>query len=391
MNKNNLLRIILAGLIICVLAMSSVGTVSAETQSTFVITDFSMYPDTLMPGESGIVTVTLKNTGTMFAPIDQIYIKDADGITSTVSQYQNPIGGVGAGDTITLSLPITSNGKTGTFYPVLYVDFMNAGDYLKYPFPVIVDDQSVVISVNSRPDVFEAGTTQTVVLSIGNPRMNEIEGVQVSASGDGVTSKQTSVFLGEISGNSAKNTTISVTTSGKTSEVTFVVTYRNGANWHTESISVPLESGISKTGAELVINNIEVKENVKGYYTIIGDVNNAGLTTAKTLVVTYEGAAEAGPYTSYVVGSLDEDGLSEFELSFKDPVDGNITLIFTYKDTNGNIYTEKEVISVSDTISDSASSSEASPIATILIVIVILIVLAGGFVAWKKGKIFARK
>ncbi|MDD3256853.1 MAG: hypothetical protein PHU87_01175, partial [Methanocorpusculum sp.] len=64
---------------------------------------------------------------------------------------------------------------------------------------------------------------------------------------------------------------------------------------------------------------------------------------------------------------------------------------FTYKDTNGNIYTEKEVISVSDTISDSASSSEASPIATILIVIVILIVLAGGFVAWKKGKIFARK
>ncbi|HKM41982.1 MAG TPA: hypothetical protein VJY43_05385 [Methanocorpusculum sp.] len=391
MNRNNFLRIILAGLIICVLVISSVGTVSAATQSTFVITDFSMYPETLMPGESGIVTVTLENTGTTFAPIDQIYIKDADGITSTVSQYQNPIGGVGAGDTITLSLPITSDGKTGTFYPVVYVDFINAGDYLKYPFPVIVDDQSVVISVISRPDVFEAGTTQTVVLSIGNPRTNAIEGVQVSASGEGVTSKQTSVFLGEIAENSAENTTLSVTTSDETSEVTFDVKYRNGATWHTESLTVPLESGISKTGAELIINNFEVTENSKGYYTIIGDVNNAGLTTAKTLVVTYEGATEAGPYTSYVVGSLDEDGLSEFELSFKDPVDGKITLIFSYKDTNGNVYTVKEGVSVYDVVTGSENSGEANPIATILIVIVILVILAGGFVAWKKGKIFARK
>lgn len=389
MNKNNFLRIILAGFIICAVVISCAGTVSAVTQSTFEITDFSMYPDSLMPGDSGVVTVTIKNTGSTFVPVDQIYIKDSEGIVSSVTPYQNPIGGVGAGDTFTLELPITSNGLIGTFYPVLYIDFNNAGNYLKYPFAVIVDNKSVVTSVINRPDIFEPDTTQTVVLSIGNQRTNAIEAVEVHASGEGVTSKQTSVFLGTIAANNAKNATLSVTTSAETKEVTFDVTYRNGANWHTESLTIPLESGVSKTGAELVINNIEIK-NTDSYTTIIGDVNNAGLTTAKTLVVTTEGATEAGPYPSYVVGSLDEDGLSEFEISFKDPVDNQVTLVFTYKDENGNVYTEKQIVTLSE-FEDETQSSSSSPIATILIVIIILAVLAGGFVAWKKGKIFTRK
>ena len=144
MNKNNFLRIILAGFIICAVVISCAGTVSAVTQSTFEITDFSMYPDSLMPGDSSVVTVTIKNTGSTFVPVDQIYIKDSEGIVSSVTPYQNPIGGVGAGDTFTLELPITSNGLIGTFYPVLYIDFNNAGNYLKYPFAVIVDNKSVV-------------------------------------------------------------------------------------------------------------------------------------------------------------------------------------------------------------------------------------------------------
>ncbi len=87
------------------------------------------------------------------------------------------------------------------------------------------------------------------------------------------------------------------------------MTYRNGASWYTESFKLPLESGISKTGAELIVNNLEVK-NSGTYYTIVGDVNNAGLTTAKALVVSTEGATKTGLYPSYVVGAMDEDGLS---------------------------------------------------------------------------------
>ncbi len=330
MNRNNLRHIILAACIVCALILSGTGAVSAATQSTFVITDFSMYPESLMSGDSGIVTLTIKNTGTTFIPVNQIFIKDADGIKSTVTPYQNPIGGVGAGDTFTLSLPITSTGETGTFYPVLYLDFDgNNGNYLKYPFAVIVDDQSVAISITSRPDVFEPDTTQTVALTIGNLRTNAIEAVEISASGTGFTSKQTSLFLGTIAVNKAANGTLSVSTTAETKEVIFDVIYRNGANWHTESLTIPLESGISKTGAELIVNNLEVKKSGT-YYTIIGDVNNAGLTTAKALVVTTDGATKTGLYLSYVVGSMDEDGLSEFEVTFSNPVNDKVTLVFTY-------------------------------------------------------------
>lgn len=64
MNRNNLRRIILAACLVCALILSGTGAVSAATQSTFVITDFSMYPESLMSGDSGIITVTIKNTGT---------------------------------------------------------------------------------------------------------------------------------------------------------------------------------------------------------------------------------------------------------------------------------------------------------------------------------------
>lgn len=125
--------------------------------------------------------------------------------------------------------------------------------------------------------------------------MNAIEAVEISASGTGVTSKQTSLFLGTIDANKAANGTLSVSTAEETKEVTFDVRYRNGPAWHTESITIPLESGVSKTGAELIVNNIEVK-NTGSSYTVIGDVNNAGLTTAKALVVTTEGVTKTGLY-----------------------------------------------------------------------------------------------
>ncbi len=60
MNRNNLRHLLLTACIVFTLIISGTGAVSAETQSTFVITDFSMYPTSLMSGDSGIVTVTIK-------------------------------------------------------------------------------------------------------------------------------------------------------------------------------------------------------------------------------------------------------------------------------------------------------------------------------------------
>ncbi|MDO5843922.1 MAG: hypothetical protein Q4Q53_02090 [Methanocorpusculum sp.] len=367
------------------------------TSPSYAVENFEIYPKSLMPGESGIVTFTLKNTGTNFLPIDRVLIKDSDGIDSIETLYRNPIGGVGAGDTIDISLPITAKSKTGTFYPVLYVDFNYDAytsyyyTYLKYPFAVIVDDVEPLISVTSRPDYFEPDTTNTVSFSIGNQRINTIEAVSISASGDGVSAREGFSYIGTINAGAVGNGSLTIITTDESEEVVIDVTYRNGANWHTESLILPLEAGISKTGAELVVNNVEIKNGEK-FYTITGDVNNAGLTTAKGLVVTTEGAVKTGTYPSFVVGSLDTDGLSEFEVTFKNPENNSVTVVFNYKDINGNVFTQKEKVTLSDTVSTNTQASGSnSTAATIIVVIVILAVLACGFIAWKKGKIFARK
>lgn len=394
MNKT-LSRIVLTALFITALVLSCTGAASASvapSEATLIVSDFSIYPSSLMPGDSGIVTFTIKNTYSSTAQVSKILIKDDTGVISSTSPYQNPIGRIGSGDTMTLSVPIQAGDIPGVYYPVLYVDFDDAhSSFIKYPFAVIIDGTGPEVSITTRPDVFEPDTTQTVTFTVGNTRTNDIEAVSISVSGEGVTSREGSVYLGTIKTGETGNGSLTIITTEESKEVVIDVTYRNGANWHTESLTLPLEAGISKTGADLVVNSVEIKSGAK-YYTITGDVNNAGLTTAKGLIATTEGAEKTGTYPSFVVGSLDADGLSQFEVTFKNPVDNKVTLVFTYKDVNGNLYTQKEVVSLSESKAPAGEeSSTGSTIATVLIVLVILAALAGGFIAWKKGKLFARK
>ncbi len=397
-----LMGAILASLLVGAGAAEEAQTLSPQTivtQPCYVIQEFSVYPTSLMPGDSGTVTAVLKNTGTSAMPIREISIKESDGVKSTTIPYVNSIGAVGPGDTITLTTSITALEKTGTFYPVFYVDFNYdyytniIYTYLKHPFAITVDDKSVAISVTKRPDVFDPATTSSLGLTLGNLRTNTIEAVQVSVSGVGVSSDQGNVFVGEITPGSSKPANITVSTTDETKEIIVNVNYRNGANWHSETLSIPVAGGDSRTGADIVINNIEVKSGAS-YMTIQGDVNNAGLTTAKGLVVSTEGVTATQPYSSYVVGSLDADGLSEFEVTFVPPGTDHVTVVFNYKDDNGNIYTHKENIQITSAVSSGTqggSSSGSSTAATVVVIVIIIIVAGAVFVAWKKGRLFAKK
>ena len=294
---------------------------------------------------------------------------------------------------MTLTFPITANEKEGTFYPSLSVELSNniQNTFIKYPFAVTVDSKFVSLSVVERPEYFEPDTTQVVGLSIGNLRSNQIDSVTVTASGEGVSCEEGMVFAGSLTPGSSKDVFLTVITSDKTEEISLDVSCKNGANWHTESLTIPVEGGELKTGAELFINNVEVTTAV-GYTTITGDVNNAGLSTAKGLVVTLEGAEAVQPYPVFVIGSLDSDGLSEFELTFKDAESDSVNLVFTYKDENGNTYVQKESAPISTSPSVGNSTTGGNPVlAGIAVVLLILIVGGAVFLVWKKGNLIPKK
>ena len=380
-------------LVTAVLAMVFVSAGSAAVTEPSCDVSLTLTPSTLMPGETGQLVVVLTNTGSTPLTIYKIAITDSWDVVSVTHPALKTLGSIGVGKSMTLTFPITANEKEGTFYPSLSVELSNniQNTFIKYPFAVTVDSKSVSLSVVERPEYFEPDTTQVVGLSIGNLRSNQIDSVTVTASGEGVSCEEGMVFAGTLTPGSSKDVFLTVITSDKTEEISLDVSYKNGANWHTESLIIPVEGGELKTGAELFINNVEVTTAV-GYTTITGDVNNAGLSTAKGLVVTLEGAEAVQPYPVFVIGSLDSDGLSEFELTFKDAESDSISLVFTYKDENGNTYVQKETAALSTSSSTANSTSGGNPIlAGIAVVLLILIVGGAVFLVWKKGNLIPKK
>jgi len=398
MKSSSCLKFILVTAVFA-LVFAGAGSAATITEPSYSIQSLTVTPSTLLPGETGQIQVTILNAGlTTPLVIDKVSVTDSEGVISVKHPAITALGAIGAGKTLTITLPISAKETEGTFYPTLYIDFKYDSatnlqyTYLKYPFAVTVDSKSLSLSVVERPEYFEPGTTKVVGLSIGNLRSNQIDSVTVTASGNGVSCEEGMVFAGSLLPGESKDVFLTVITSENTEEISLDVSYKNGANWHTESLVIPVEGGELKTGAEIFINNVEIISGVS-YTTITGDVNNAGLDTAKGLVVSLAGAESVQPYPVFVVGSLDTDGLSEFELTFTNPETDSIDLLFTYKDDNGNTYVHEESISISSVQSsgDGLSSGGNPILAGIAVVLLILIVGGAVFLVWKKGNLIPKK
>nr|CBH39509.1 hypothetical secreted protein, containing PKD domain [uncultured archaeon] len=107
----------------------------------------------------------------------------------------------------------------------------------------------------------------------------------------------------------------------------------------------------SKKSAELILTGIEMEAIPgMGVYKIAGDINNAGLKAAKSVIMRVgekEGIKATHPYKPYFVGLLNPDDFISFELKVK--IEGNVTevpLVIEYKDENGNLFSKTEYISI---------------------------------------------
>ena len=389
-------KFLMYSLILSILLLGAgVSVVSADTTATgqVSVTSLTIDPEVLMPGDTAIVTAVIKNSGTTSVSIGRALIMGVNEVYSPEEKAYNSVGMLGPGDEMTFTFPITSRGATGTFYPMLYLDFLDSSlTSLKYTFAVQVDDTQLSVALIDQPDAFGQSRNEEVTLRIGNPRANTLNGIEISVSGTGVSSKQTAYFVGKLESDEYVDAILTVVVDQPT-DLSFDVTYRNGQNLHSNSVEIPVELGERKVRAELVLNNLEVK-NSGSYYTITGDVNNAGLEDAKSITVTTEGATPSEPMKSYVVGSLEPDGLAEFEVTFTSPQSDKVTLVADYKDSDGNLYQESVEVSLGSA-SMQVQNSDSSPAAgrsggndmtgTIIAVIAIIAVAGCAVYAWKKG------
>ncbi|WP_243670977.1 hypothetical protein [Methanoculleus chikugoensis] len=148
---------------------------------------------------------------------------------------------------------------------------------------------------------------------MANPRSNAASGVQViPQGGSGFTVTPESAFIGTLKPDASGTVAFNLTPAAETN-VTFQVVWRNGINTHTADLVLPVAFGEDKKRADPVITNVEVV--MEGdLCRATGDVMNAGLEPARSVVISPPGAPPATPtdppFRVYVVGTLDPDDIS---------------------------------------------------------------------------------
>ena len=393
--------IVKAVAVLAVISLCFMGAAagSSYVDATYNVKDLKISPSVLQPGEHGTVTVLLENAGTTPLKLSKALIRDSTGGTYSTETTLTSFGSAAAGQTTTLKFPITAKTNEGVFYPELYIEFSSDSGYssyytyMKYSFELIIDSNVFYTEITQRPDVFVPGEPAVLGLSLTNLRTSDdITAVQVSVSGTGVTANKESVLIGTIEPGKAGKAALTVTTAKETDSINIDVTYRTGNNWHTMTIPVPIAGTAVKRDADIVVNNLSLDTSA-GYLYITGDANNAGLSTAKGMTVTVLDAETVQPYPTYAIGSLDADSLAGFEVTCI-PDDGAqfITLLFSYKDDNGNTLVHEEMISLEDTALSLGQNTGGSPIvATVIIIILVVIIGALVIVICRRGKTADKK
>jgi len=312
---------------------SSSTSSSSSSGSGLSVTKTTLDPEVLMPGDTGTLTVEVTNGGNSAVTYNHATLAGSSVTNMDTTQYSSG-GTINGGSKMVFTFPILAGTKEGTQYPEFSLD-LDSGS-LRYPVPVKVSSTTLAVSVSSQPDAYVQGFKDSLVLSIGNPRLNSVTGVQIIPSGNDVIITPGSIFIGSLSSNTEVTKTFSVTPSSETN-ITFLVKYQNGLNDHTATLTVPITFSEDKTQADLLISDTVVTQS-SGVTHVTGNVNNAGLKDANGVVVTTGGSVTpVDPYKQAVIGALAANDFSSFEVTFTDRTNSaTVPLVITYKDSNGN-------------------------------------------------------
>lgn len=341
----------------------------------------SLEPPVLMRGDTGTLTVEVANTGTAPVRARNAALLPDGPITVSGDPYAT-VGEIGAGSSIPFSFQIQAGAPDGLAYPVFTLA-VDEGRGIRYPVPVRVDSTPPAVAFVQKPDALTAGRSDQVTLSIGNPRQNQLSGVSVTPRGEGFTVTPSSVFIGALAPNAQATASFNLTPA-ENATIGFEISYFNGPSRHAETIALPVSYGQSKTSPDLILSNFLVELNT-GIYRLTGDVNNAGLSAARSVVIAPgEGVTPADPYPQYVVGSLQPDDFASFELNFRAENRSTVPLVISYKDDNGNPFEQRAEASLA--LNETASGPGSGELPLVWIALALVLVAAVAFLIYRSWR-----
>lgn len=343
---------------------SSSGSASASTTispdqalAQVYVSSVVLEPASYYPYEKGTVTVKLTNSGNQAVVLGKADLIDNKITLENPDSYNSMIY-LGPGNTMTYTFQITVKPTDGIIFPLFTVSSRDSGS-VRYPIRIDIDSSDIIATVSDKPDNFAKSTKAQVNLTIINPRTGDINNIIVTPEGTGFVASPVQQYVSSLAAGSSVQVPFDITPNEQ-SNATFHITYRNGPyNEHIKDVVLPLTIGQNKLAANPVINNIEFS-NQGTSYKLTGDVNNAGITDAKALVVSVGAPAKpVDPYPSYAIGSLASDDFSSFEVTFTTNDLSSVPVVITWKDADGNSFSSTTVLDMRAT-SESGTGSISS-------------------------------
>lgn len=350
-------------ILITAVLLSIFAPLAIAQSPALTITDYTIQPEILTPGELGTVTVTVKNTAAnASADITDIYLF-APQFEHEHKSFEH-VGILGGGSSTLITFAFTAPKKEGIYFPEIHIVYYPEGSLgrksLRYPFPVRVNERtslkeaSIEVEKNI-PEEISPGDDFSLSLKLTNRGETAAHDIFVE--------------IGEVQSiysNEPHNYYIEHLDPGKTREIQ--LRFKSSKETPTGTIVIPIaityeglgsevkkqseSAGIEVVGAaELSISNIKTEPlNIKEgeYFTLLIRIENTGDEDAKSVKVNvitlFEGTKAA------FLGKIEPDDDAPAIFSLRANKAGELTnrVVISYNDDFGeHLLTEEITLTVS--------------------------------------------
>ena len=429
-NTRFVITLFSAVLLLLLLVMASA---SAAEGPAVMITNYTVEPGVLMPGDTGTITITIENmdilsseteiktsqdlltktttVATISAEIDCIRLSSrtrdigwrSEGSKRT--EYYN-VGALGPSESMTIALPIkaASYAHDGTYFPEVYIEVDN-GKNVRFPVPVKVDSSRVEILEKDFPSEISLSESKQIAIVVANNRPNSVRGVdvRVKSESDGLEFTPERIFIGDLEAYGKREVNFTLQTLGKfdqqtfkesligSREFSFEVAYKNGDNVHHNELK---SSVLVKSIADVKLILVNAPESVlKGEIAKIDfDVANGMVKDIKavSVVPAIEGLRILP--SEYFIGDMEVGDVfsASFDIYTTDLSLGETTIPFTvvFKDVDTDKQYEMQGYEVHVEVREPQKSELPNPVlfVALLAILVLVAVLVWVRVKRKRGR-----
>ena len=348
-------------------AGAATGTVSApspqDAAALVYVSGYDITPGVFYPGETGTLTVHVTNAANTSVAVSQPDLIDPQidvvnrGAFSTATA-------IGPGATADYIFIIRADGPDGTYLPLFTVSTNAWGtSAIHSQIKLKVDSTDVRASVSMKPNTFSLEKTDTVNVTVVNPRLGDISDVLIVASSPGSDISPSEEYIESIPAGASVKVPFAITPHQQ-SDVIFNVSFRNGDNVHATCAVLSLNIGEDKSAAVPVINNVALAAGASGAYTMTGDIGNAGITDAQGMIIsTGPPVQPVEPYQNYAIGSLAANDFTRFTLTFTGSDLSAVPVHIQWKDLQGNTRSSTTTLDLSTLADPSPGGIRNSPYA----------------------------